>query len=194
MTPSASPFVEHKIIQAAIDCIEKYGVQGVTSRKIAEKAGLSGASINYYFRTKDVLIDICMNETLDNAFDFGDFEELPGESAHARCVAIFDELIAGGLNYPGLTRSHFYELLTAGKYDSLVVKKLNEFVQNLAGDMQARGAALDLPELQLACAQMTMTVMMAILAPALFSTGIGLDIQDTATRQRFVEQLVGRFF
>ena len=194
MITTISPLVETKIIQAAIDCIEKYGVQGVTNRKIAEVAGLSSASINYYFRTKEVLIDICMNETLENAFDFSDFEQLPGESAHARCVAIFDELIAGGLDYPGITRSHFYELLAEGKYDSKVVEKLNEFVQNLVKDMQERGAGLDPPALQLACAQMTMTVMMAILAPGLFSKGLGLDIADAETRQRFVEQLVLRYF
>jgi AcrR family transcriptional regulator len=186
--------IETKIVQAAIDCIEKYGIQGTTNRKIAEKAVVNSASINYYFRSKDVLIDICMQETLENAFDFSDFEHLPGGSAHERCVAIFDELIAGGIDYPGITRSHFYDLLAVGKYDAMVVGKLNEFVQNLAKDMQARRAALDPQELQLACMQMTMAFMMTILAPRLFSKGLGLDLCDADTRTRFVEQLVGRFF
>jgi AcrR family transcriptional regulator len=189
-----STFIEQKIVQAAIDCIEQYGIQGASNRKIAEMAGVNSASINYYFRSKEVLIDICMQETLENAFDFKDFEHLPDSSAHARCVAIFDELIAGGIKYPGITRSHFYELLTAGSYDSMVVGKLNDFVLNLAKDMRARHAALEPHELELACTQMTMTVMMAILAPRLFSKGLGLDITDADTRQRFVEQLVGRYF
>jgi AcrR family transcriptional regulator len=194
MINSPATLIETKIIQAAIDCIEKYGIQGSTNRKITEMAGVNSAAINYYFRSKDVLIEICMQKTLENAFDFSDFERLPGGSAHERCVAIFDELIAGGIAYPGITRSHFYELLTEGKYDALVVGKLNEFVRNLAEDMQARRVALDPQEAQPACAQMTMTVMMAILAPRLFSKGLGLDLCDPDTRKRFVDQLVGRYF
>jgi AcrR family transcriptional regulator len=194
VTNTTSTLIETKIIQAAIDCIEKYGIQGSTNRKIAEMAGVNSAAINYYFRSKDVLIEICMQKTLENAFDFSDFERLPGGSAHERCVAIFDELIAGGIDYPGITRSHFYDLLAEGKYDAKVVGKLNEFAQNLAKDMQARRAGLDPQELELACAQMIMTVMMAILAPSLFSKGLGLDICDADTRKRFVDQLVGRYF
>ena len=76
----------------------------------------------------------------------------------------------------------------------MVVGKLNEFVQNMANDRQARRAGLDSQELQLACVQMTMAIMMVILAPRLFSKGLGLDLCDADTRQRFVEQLVGRFF
>ena len=44
------------IIEAVIDCIEKYGIDKVTTRRIAEQAGTNIASINYYFRSKDVLL------------------------------------------------------------------------------------------------------------------------------------------
>jgi len=184
--------VEAKIITAAIDCIEKYGIQGATNRKIAQEAGVNNAAINYYFRSKEQLIKRCMKVTLENAFDFKDFEDLPGASARERCAAIFYELIAGGIQYPGITRSHFYGMLNEGKYDALAVEKLNDFVSRLALDLVERGAGLDLTELQLACAQMTMTVLMAILAPKLFQTSFGLDLGDEPTRQRFVSRLVDR--
>jgi AcrR family transcriptional regulator len=188
-TPTA---IEMNIINATIECIEKYGVQGTTNRKIAEMAGVNNAAINYYFRSKDTLIRRCMQITLENAFDFKDFENLPGDSARQRCAAIFDDLILGGLNYPGLTRSHFYELLAEGKYDSLAVEKLNKFVEDLARDMQARGIDLDPQELQLACIQITTTVLMTILAPSLFAAQFGIDMRDEKTRQGFVQRLVER--
>jgi AcrR family transcriptional regulator len=184
--------VELKIITAAIECIEKYGIRGATNRKIAQAAGVNNAAINYYFRSKEQLIQRCMQVTLENAFDFRDFDRLPGASARERCTAIFDELIAGGIQYPGITRSHFYGMLNEGKYDSLAVEKLNEFARSLARDVAERGAGLDLDELQLACTQMTMAVLMAVLAPKLFQTSFGLDLGDALTRQRFVARLVER--
>jgi AcrR family transcriptional regulator len=184
--------IEVNIINATIECIEKYGVQGTTNRKIAEMAGVNNAAINYYFRSKDALIRRCMQITLENAFDFKDFENLPGGTARQRCAAIFNDLIVGGLNYPGLTRSHFYELLAEGKYDSLAVEKLNKFVEDLATDMQARGVDLDPQELQLACVQITTAVLMTILAPRLFAAQFGIDIRDEETRQGFVQRLVER--
>jgi AcrR family transcriptional regulator len=184
--------VEMTIINATIECIEKYGIQGTTNRKIAEMAGVNNAAINYYFRSKDALIRRCMQITLENAFDFKDFENLPGDTAQQRCAAIFDDLVTGGLNYPGLTRSHFYELLTEGKYDSIAVEKLNEFVGDLARDLEGRGVDLDAQELQLACVQITMAVMMAILAPRLFAAKFGIDMSDEKTRRRFIQRLVER--
>jgi AcrR family transcriptional regulator len=186
--------IETKIISAAIECIEKYGIQGATNRKIAQIAGVNNAAINYYFRSKDILIQRCMQVTLENAFDFKDFENLPGGSARERCAAIFNDLIGGGITYPGLTRAHFYDLFTSGQYDSLAVEKLNEFAANLVSDLEKRGMIMDHAQLQTACAQMTYTAIMAILAPRLFAGAFGLELNDAPTRQRFVERLVERLF
>ena len=183
--------VEDRIVGAAIDCIEKYGVKGATNRKIAALAGVNNAAINYYFRTKEALVERCMRVTLDNAFDWEGIASLPGRTARERCVAIFTELIQGGINYPGLTRSHFYDLITQGNYQSLAVEKLNEFVENLAKDMQAKGAGLEANELRLACVQITAAAMLIILAPQLF-VPFGFDLRDEATRDSFVNRLVDR--
>ncbi len=184
--------IEQKIIDAAIECIEKYGVQGATNRKIAEVAGVNNAAINYYFRSKENLIQRCMEVTLENAFDFKDYESLPGSNARERCAAIFNDLVAGGTQYPGLTRSHFFTLLIEGTYESLAVKKLNEFVLNLVKDMQVRHIGMDEKDLQLACMQITFTVMMSILAPRLFLSSFGLDMTNESARKVFVDRLVGQ--
>ena len=47
----ASDSMEEKIILATIECLEKYGFQGTTIRKIAEAAGSNSAAVNYYFRS-----------------------------------------------------------------------------------------------------------------------------------------------
>ena len=183
---------ELEIVQAAIECIEKYGIQKVTNRKVAEIAGVNSAAINYYFRSKDALVNRCMQVTLENAFDSGDFEKLPAGTAHERCTMIFEHLIEGGLTYPGITRAHLYSLLTEGRYDAMVVVKLNGFVERLVKDIEICDTSLNHEDLTLACVQMLLAVMMAILAPRLFAEKLGIDLSVEATRKRYVERLVGR--
>ena len=182
--------VEDKIVGAAIECLERYGVQGTTNRKIAEIAGINSAAINYYFRSKEILIQRAMEKSLDNAFDWQDFGSLPGNTPQERCEAIFTNLIIGGINYPGVTRAHFYDLLTSGDYDSLVVKRLNDFVYQLCDDLQKRGLNKNRAELEMACTQVASAVFMMILTPQLFLSRFGLDMRDESTRSRFVKSLV----
>jgi len=183
--------VEDRIVQAAIECIERYGIQGATNRKIAALAGVNNAAINYYFRSKEALVERCMRVTLDNAFDWEDIANLPGRTARERCAAIFKDLIQGGINYPGLTRSHFFDLISQGNYQSLAVQKLNEFVENLALDLDQKGAGLEANELRLACVQITSAAMMVILAPQLFAP-FGFDLRDSSIRHSFIDRLVER--
>lgn len=184
--------VENKIITAAVECVEHYGLKGATNRRIAEKAGVNLAAINYYFRSKDNLIDKVMESTLNNAFDWQDIEKLPGNTAKERCIAIFDDLIKGGCNYPGITRAHFHDLITEGNYDSLIVKKYSAFMTKLVEDLSKRGANMPAEQLSLACAQIASACFMAVLAPQLNKETFGIDLQDAETRIRFVTDMVDK--
>jgi AcrR family transcriptional regulator len=184
--------IEDKIIQAAIDCIEKYGLQGTTNRKIAEMAGVNSAAVNYYFRSKEALIDRCMQETLKNAFDWEDFNQLPANSPKEKCAAIFDDLIRGACNYPGLTRAHYSGLILEDEYDSLAVTKLNEFLIDLVEDLKKNGVQLEEKELQMAVSEIASVFMLMSLAPRIFKESFGIDMNDTDMRRRFIYRLVDR--
>ncbi len=183
---------EDKIILATIECIEKYGLQGVTNRRIAAQAGMNGAAINYYFRSKEALIGRVMKTTLDNAFDWDDFEQLPASTAQERCTAIFEDLVQGGCNFPGITRAHFYEVLSEGRTDTESAKRLNDFVEHLVVDMRQRGITMEEGDLRLALAEITAAVMLVIMVPDLFRQSTGLDLCNPEARHRFVSRLVDR--
>ena len=185
-----STSVEDRIIQAAIDCIESYGISGATNRRIAEVANVNIAAINYYFRSKDVLIRRCMEITLKNAFDLGDIAPMPGLPAQERCITILVELITGGLQFPGITRAHFFNLMTKGQYDDLLVERINHFIDDLAVDLQGRGCKLELDELKLALTQIMSAVILIILAPTLFAQQPGADLRDPDTCRTYVTRLV----
>jgi AcrR family transcriptional regulator len=182
--------VELKIIEKAIECIEEFGLKGATNRRIAEKAGVNLAAINYYFRSKENLIARVMETTLNNAFDWEDIQELPGSTAKERCIAVFDDLIEGGCNYPGITRAHFYDLIADGNYDSQIVKRYNEFIKKLSEDLFKRGTPLTREQLNLAVSQIASACFMAILAPKLNEDSLGLNFCNSETRHQFVTTLV----
>ncbi len=182
--------VEEKIITATVECIEKYGIKGTTIRQIAEQAGVNIAAINYYFRSKDALIERCMRQTLHNAFDWEDIEKLPGESASERCKAVFYEILEGGLKYQGITRAHVYDLLVDGNYLTPFTETVNDFAGKLVHDLAARGSTLPEEELYLAIIQITNSVMMFVLTPKVFESRFGLDLQEPDSRKHYIDRLV----
>ncbi|MCL4560208.1 MAG: TetR family transcriptional regulator [Chloroflexi bacterium] len=183
---------EQRIIDATVECIEKYGVKGATNRRIAAEAGVNIAAINYYFRSKEALIDRCMQITLDNAFGWNDFAYLANSSPRDTCIGIFDHLIEGGGNFPGITRAHFYDLIVKGFENSAVIGKMNAFAAHLSDDLEAKGVGLEKSELNLACMQIISAALMVILAPKLFEEKFGFDLHVAADRKRYVERLVDR--
>jgi AcrR family transcriptional regulator len=187
-----SSSIEERIVLATIECIERHGMAGATNREIAKIAGVNSAAINYYFRSKDALIHRCLAITLKNAFDLREMPAMPGLDAQERCIAILLDLIQGGLNYPGLTRAHFYGLLVAGQDDVLLEAALNGFIDDLAGDLAGRGAALPPAELRAALVQIVSAALLGILAPALFARQEGTDLRDAAAREAYVRRLVAR--
>jgi AcrR family transcriptional regulator len=178
--------MELKIVEAAIACVEKYGISGTTNRRIAEIAGVNSAAINYYFRSKEVLIDRVMKITLDNAFDWKDVEVLPGGNAIERCVAVFEHIIEGACNFPGITRAHFYDLLIEGKENSPAVERLNQFLIHLSDDLKEKGSPLSTRELRLATFQIASGCLMMSIAPRAFRKGAGIDMNDPKARHEFV--------
>ena len=56
-----SPDIETKIIEAANNLFLKYGVDKSTMGQIADEAGISRTSLNYYFRSKNHLVQKVLN-------------------------------------------------------------------------------------------------------------------------------------
>ena len=192
MTDPVENAVEEKIINAAINCLEKYGVEGTTNRVIAAEAGINSAAINYYFRSKEVLIQKAMERTMDHAFDWSDFPDSPGLSVRERCYNIFDHLVEGGVNFPGITRAHFHDLLSSGNYDALVVTRLSRFAVQLCDDLQAHGYRGTRADLEMSCMQLLNTVFMSVLVPQLYKHSLKIELSDPTTRIRFVHSLVDK--
>jgi AcrR family transcriptional regulator len=70
--------VRDRIILATVNCIERDGLEAVTVRAIAKEAEVNTAAVNYYFGTKERLIQAALSRTLEEGFlgSLGELEQL----------------------------------------------------------------------------------------------------------------------
>jgi hypothetical protein len=117
---------------------------------------------------------------------------MPGVTPQERCVAVFKELIEGGFRYPGISRAHFYSLLTKGQDDPLLTAHVNRFIDELAMDLRDRGCALEMDELKLALIQIASAVFLNILAPDLFERRFKINLRKPDICLAYITRLVNR--
>lgn len=63
----AEPTIREKIIEAALTILDKEGLEKVTSRNIAARAGVNLAAINYYFGSKNKVLNAVADHLLAEA-------------------------------------------------------------------------------------------------------------------------------
>ena len=102
MSPEST---KQHILLSAIDAIEKYGLANLTTRLIAEEAGVNNAALHYYFGTKEQLIDMVLDQTTDHML--GDTKDILSSDApiEVRLAEVLNYLIDGVLKFPNLIRA-----------------------------------------------------------------------------------------
>lgn len=187
---SPNTSTEQKIIQATIECIELYGLNNATNRKIAAMAEVNIAAINYYFRSKQNLLDQVMGITLDNAFDWGDLYKLPSSTPLQWCIEIFVYLSLEACNYPGLTRAHLYETIVNGNYESLGSQRMMAFMKQLAQELIEHGIEKESDDVEQAIAQIGAAFTTAIMIPHFFEGNFNIDLTNETHIRKYYTSLV----
>lgn len=99
-----------RILVATIDLIEKIGPRKVTTRAIAAAAEVNIAAINYYFASKDGLIEAALAASWDHAAghvrSYLDAEPWDPREA-LRNIAVF--MLEGGFRFPMVTEANFFD-------------------------------------------------------------------------------------
>lgn len=192
-----STIPEERILLAAIACINEDGLAGATVRRIAERAGVNPAAISYYYRGKDRLLELAMETTLKNAFNLADFSDSADYPPRERLASILDQLAAGALAYPGVSRAHFFEPFMHGRYDVPAVRRIDEFLEELLADLTGRyraaGREVDGDALRRSLiAAMSATMLYASTMPDLFTAVGGPEFRNGERRRSYIEETVGR--
>jgi AcrR family transcriptional regulator len=117
------PTTQEAILLATIDCINEKGLEHLTTRMIAEQAGANIASINYYFRTKDQLVEKALEITIKHMLE-DVVDTIANRDLDFKQVLrnVFYYLISGASSNPGISSAHLYRLVIEKDYQSVSAK------------------------------------------------------------------------
>jgi len=130
---------QETILLATINCINEHGLEHITTRMIAEKAGANIASINYYFRTKDILVNKALEITINHMLE-DVTETIKDEGLNFREVLhdVIYYLISGAYKNIGISSAHLYRLVVEKDYESVSAQSfLQAFNSVLARGIEA---------------------------------------------------------
>ncbi|HUI88988.1 MAG TPA: TetR/AcrR family transcriptional regulator [Anaerolineales bacterium] len=158
------------ILEAVVTCIEKHGIDKVTTRKIAQEAGTNIASINYYFRSKDALISAALAMTIKHMTeDILAVMEDAQQPFEEVLKSVFYYLLEGSLRYPGISTAHLYKAITKRNYDSISAAALIKIFEKLVERAIRSEPNRDPTETRLLLSQILSSIMFTMLAPNFFN-------------------------
>jgi AcrR family transcriptional regulator len=187
--------VQDKIILATIDCIEEEGINAVTTRSIAKKANVNSASINYYFGTKDNLLQKTFESRLSHVKS--DLKEIIEHNKDNADLAVKDFLaytFEGMIRYPGFMKANFYEAFINNNYDGTSVKWINDTLNSLLENMKQNNPEINLEDIKLSMTQMISSILLVGLMPNLFNDFLGMDIRDAESQKKYIDYLFHQHF
>jgi AcrR family transcriptional regulator len=118
-----------QFIDAAVQVIARDGVDGATTRRIAEEANAPLATLHYCFQTKENLLWAVFEQLAELAR--ADIEALsaPGQSASEIATLLLTENVRWAIDNPEVNRAQIEILLWAERNDvELAVRVYNMFI------------------------------------------------------------------
>lgn len=176
-----------RIILAAVGILEKEGTAGITTRRIAADAGVNLAAVNYYFGSKEQLLDTILAATLTHGF--ADWRRILGDArlkVPERIFAVFTVMLEGIERNPGVVAAHMFEKGVRERSRPEFTRLFGEFLDEMAaamGGISDRGP----DALRMALGETAMAVMAGGLMPELIP-----GVAGGRLREEFVADLMRR--
>jgi AcrR family transcriptional regulator len=183
------------ILLATIDCIEEHGLEQLTTRMIAEKADANIAAINYYFRTKDQLVEEALQMTITHMLE-DVMATLQDESLPFRKALedVFYYLIEGGRQWPGITTAHLYSVVVEKEYHTVSAGYLLQAFNRLLERARQSLPGQDAGRMRLLLADIFSAVMFSMLTPGFFDLDARYRPESEASCRRLAEHYAGMFY
>ncbi len=183
-----------RIYFATIRIIGKEGIQALTTRRIAQEAEVNIAAINYYFGSKDKLVEEVLSGTLDEMASFpSDLLDVESLEVPARLQAFFQGLMGSMIKYPGLAKAHLYAPMVNNDFSTPFVKRFQEFLEDIHSKLQEKDVSAKESELRLAIVQMISAVILPSILSEMFEPFAGVDFRDPEVLKKYVSGLLDHF-
>jgi AcrR family transcriptional regulator len=183
------PDAKTQIIQATLELIENQGIHRVTVRKIATRAGVNVAAVNYHFGSKEQAVFAAL-QTLRSRFGqaFTCLRQ-ENEAPRERLVNFMSAYCDTALAYPTLVKAFVNQTLSAE-----IQQDYAAFVQREGLELITRTLAeylsLEDEALRMKAFQMMSSLMLILLVGSMTGPIIGLDFRDPGLRVRYIQMIV----
>lgn len=122
-----------RIVLATVEVIEREGVANATVRRIVEAAGVNIAAVNYYFGTKDRLIEQALAHALHEGLvkTIHELEQALAAAGeiHPGTRAFLEGYLAHAFHWPTIAVAHFRNALLAQDYGDPAVAAFRNFTR-----------------------------------------------------------------
>ncbi len=183
---------KQKIILATIGCIEKEGINGVTIRSIGKEANVNSAAINYYFGSKEKLIE--------EAFDYiqkdfmMDFTEIINKDIDLRKIVeeLLLYILQGTIKYPNIVKAVLYEPFFNNNYNGVFISKINALCEELYSKVNTQPTS-DKEKNKTAVIQLTASSLFMGIFPCIFKDFANIDLRDENVLNEYIRKLSDAF-
>lgn len=187
MSPQST---KEQILFATIDAIEKYGLANLTTRLIAEEAGVNNAALHYYFGTKEQLVDAALDRTSRHMLE--DTAEILANDRpiDVRIREVFKYITDGILKFPNIIRAHMVGPLFYSERQTQLSGMLDSWVTMTAKAIKNNQPKVDLSQLEV---KLDMVFSLILLTGLFNNPPLGkawLNIEDDEQRHAFLENAV----
>jgi AcrR family transcriptional regulator len=184
---------EH-ILLSAIGAIEKFGLPNLTTRMIAEHAGVNNAALHYYFGTKENLIDAAMKQTKEHMLE--DIEViLSGDSPiKDRVSEMLTYIIEGSIRYPNIIRAHMIGPLLNSQRQAELADLLNTWVTVSAEAIQPYVSRKSASDLKLILNMLFSVIWTFGLFAEDYENYGWINLKDSEERKNFLDNAIIQLF
>jgi AcrR family transcriptional regulator len=188
-----------RIVYAAMACLERTGLQGLTVRAIAAEAGVNVAAVNYYFGGKDALLAEMRARQLATGFleplaELDMLLAIPDMPRREALRQFFHGFIQDMCRYPRTVEAHLHDGLVRQDYSGPAFSGLTAFMEGIlecTRDMLAPGSEV---ELRTSVAQLWSAILFLGILPGATSSFLGGSAVDDAALELYAARLVEHFF
>jgi AcrR family transcriptional regulator len=188
------PTTKQVILEAVVTCIEKYGIDKLTTRKIAEEAGTNIASINYHFRSKEELVAETLSMTIKHMMEdvYVAIDDTK-QSFKKNLEDVFFYLLDGCFRFPGISTAHLYRAVLEKQYDSVSAQAINNVFDRLVKQAVKEYPRRSAEEIRLRLSQIFSSIMFSMLAPNFLSVTKKYQLTSSENARRLAASYAEMF-
>jgi len=184
---------KEKIIRAAMDIITEEGLESMTIRKIAKRANVNVAAVNYHFGSKDTVINEALRNVTEQLKSTFEYLKNSSDNSEAKLSTFIENYTNIMFEYPDMIKSminhaiHNKPLDRHAEYIAFIqtdgMALINQAIRQIRPDLD--DCLLSLKTLQLLSA-----ISFPVLMGDQFGFLMSIDLHNVEIRDRYTKLLV----